>query len=66
MTDGSAFLIPIALVLLLRGYRETMRPREAWSKGMDWKPPPEILRPERARVKLPQSLTETAGSGAEG
>ena len=51
MTDGSAFLIPIALVLLLRGDRETMRPREAWSKGMDWKPPPEILRPERARVK---------------
>src|SRR5216684_2880615 len=36
--DGFAFLIPIALVFLLRGYRETLRPREARPKGMDWKP----------------------------
>jgi MFS family permease len=38
VTDAFAFLIPIALVFLLRGYRENLRPREARPKGMDWKP----------------------------
>jgi MFS family permease len=37
-TDGFAFLIPIALVILLRGYRESVRPRESRPKGMDWRP----------------------------
>jgi MFS family permease len=38
VTDGFAFLIPVALVFLLRGYRETLRPREARPKGTDWTP----------------------------
>src|SRR5881396_931549 len=38
VTDAFAFLIPVALVILLRGYRETLRPREARPKGMDWRP----------------------------
>jgi len=38
VTDAFAFLIPIALVFLLRGYRETLRPREARPKGTDWRP----------------------------
>src|SRR5213076_2738789 len=36
--EAFAFLIPIALVVLLRGYRETLRPREARPRGMDWRP----------------------------
>src|SRR5437764_2126063 len=39
VTDAFAFLIPIALVVLLRGNRETLRPREARPSGMDWRPP---------------------------
>src|SRR5437879_13396661 len=30
--------MPIAFYLLLRGYRESVRPREARPKTMDWKP----------------------------
>src|SRR5437773_682372 len=37
-TTVLAFLTPIALVVLLRGYRETLRPREARPRGMDWRP----------------------------
>ena len=38
VTDAFAFLIPVVLVILLRGYRETLRPRAARPKGMDWRP----------------------------
>src|SRR5256886_9928400 len=38
VTDAFGFLVPIALIVLLRGYRETLRPREARRKATDWKP----------------------------
>lgn len=38
VTDAFAFLAPVAFFVLLRGYRETIRPREARAKGMDWRP----------------------------
>ena len=38
VTDAFGFLVPIALIVLLRGYRETLHPREARPKAADWKP----------------------------
>src|SRR5207245_11270492 len=38
VTDAFGFLMPIAFYLLLRGYRESVRPREARPKTMDWRP----------------------------
>ncbi len=38
LTDAFAFLAPFAFFFLLRGYRETIRPREAREKRMDWRP----------------------------
>src|SRR3989441_4158597 len=38
VTDAFGFLVPIALIVLLRGYRETLRPRGARRKATDWKP----------------------------
>jgi MFS family permease len=38
ITDAFAFLIPIALLILLRDYRETIRVPEARPKRADWKP----------------------------
>lgn len=37
-TDVVAALVPIALFVLLRDYKETLRLRESRPKGMDWKP----------------------------
>src|SRR5207245_461372 len=37
-TDAFGFLMPIAFYLLLRGYRESVRPREARPRTMDWRP----------------------------
>src|SRR5256712_4501133 len=38
VTDAIGFLMPVAFYLLLRGYRESVRPREARPKTMDWRP----------------------------
>ncbi len=38
VTDLLGFLSPVAFFLLLRGYRETVRVREARPKDMEWKP----------------------------
>jgi MFS family permease len=37
-TDAFAFLVPVALLILLRDVKETLRVREAHPKGADWKP----------------------------
>src|SRR3989442_1327231 len=38
VTDAIGFLMPIAFYLLLRGYRESVRPRDVRPKTMDWRP----------------------------
>src|SRR5438046_556309 len=38
VTDAFGFLVPIALIVLLRNYRETLPVRGARPKGTDWKP----------------------------
>jgi len=38
VTDAFGFLVPIALIVLLRNYRETLPARGARPKGTDWKP----------------------------
>ena len=38
VTDAFGFLMPLAFFLLLRGYREKLRTREARPKAMDWRP----------------------------
>src|SRR5439155_17789606 len=38
VTDAFGFLVPIALIGLLRNYRETLPVRAARPKGTDWKP----------------------------
>ncbi len=38
VTDAFGFLAAPSVYLLLRGYQETIRVREARPKGMDWKP----------------------------
>src|SRR5437879_1082833 len=38
VTDAFGFLVPIALIVLLRNYRETLPVRGARPKGTDWRP----------------------------
>jgi MFS family permease len=38
VTDAFAFLAPVAFFLLLRGYRETIVPREVRARGAGWGP----------------------------